>query len=109
MAEPKAKKKSNAYARKKPVNYDRVRFTVPELFDEEAVFNLPSARQAPLGVQRKLNSEPGAMENWIIENLAGDNVEEQRDAIDELFGDEVQEFVKAWRKASKVDAGKSRS
>lgn len=109
MAEPKAKKKSNPYARKKSVVYDRVRFTVPELFDEEAVFNLPSARQAPLGIQRKLGTEPGALENWIIENLAGDNVEEQRDAIDELFGEDVETFVKAWRKASKVDAGKSPS
>lgn len=106
MAEPKAKKKQ--FTRKKPVNYDRIRFTVPELFEDDAVFNLPSARQVPLGIQRKLSTEPGAFENWMVENVAGDDVEAQIEAIDSLVGEETQIFAEAWRKASKVDAGKSR-
>ena len=109
MAEPKAKSKSQkSFTRKKKVVYDRVRFTVPELFEDDAVFNLPSARQVPLGVQRKLTSEPGALENWMIENVAGDNTEAQIDAIDSLFGEENKYFVEAWQKASKVDTGKSK-
>lgn len=105
MAEPKAKKGS--YARKKKVAYDRVHFTVPELFEDDAVFNLPSARQVPLGVQRRLASEPGAFESWMVDNVGGANVEEQVEAIDSLFGEETQIFAEAWRKASKVDTGKS--
>lgn len=99
--------KKSKFSRKKKVVYDRVRFTLPDLFDEEAVFNLPSARQVPLGVQRKLQSEPGAMENWLIDNLVGDDVDDQRAAIDELSGEEIQSFVEAWQKASRTDAGKS--
>ncbi|MCW1803876.1 hypothetical protein [Brachybacterium squillarum] len=99
--------KKSKYARKKKVVYDRVRFTLPDLFDEEAVFNLPSARQVPLGVQRKLNSEPGVMENWLLENVSGDDVEDQIAAFDTLSGEEVKEFMRAWQKASKADAGKS--
>lgn len=99
--------KKSKFTRKKKVVYDRVRFTLPELFDDDAEFNLPSARQVPLGVQRKLNTEPGAMENWLIENLGGDDVEDQLEAIDDLSGEDIKLFVSAWQKASKADAGKS--
>lgn len=102
MAEPKAKKKS--FTRKKKVVYDRVRFTVPEIFGDEEEFDLPSMRQMPLGIERTMRTEPDKFLGWIIEHTTP----EEAEAIDGLVGDESTVFMDAWKKASGPAAGKSK-
>lgn len=105
MAEPKAKSKSKkTFTRKKKVVYDRVRFTVPEVYGDDEEFDLPTMRQMPLGVERSMRTDPEKFLSWIIEH----STKEEAEAIDALVGDESITFMEAWRKASGAAAGKSK-
>ncbi|WP_087484930.1 hypothetical protein [Brachybacterium massiliense] len=102
MAEPKAKKKQ--FTRKKKVIFDRVRFTVPEIFGEDEEFDLPTMRQMPLGIERTMRTEPDKFFAWVIEH----STDEEAEAIDSLVGDESMIFMDAWKKASGPASGKSK-
>lgn len=104
MAATKSSKTKPKFTRKKKVVYDRVRFTVPEIFGADEEFDLPAMRQMPLGVSRTMKSDPTRFMNWIVDNSPS---EEQADAIDSLSDDEAEQFMDAWGKASKAAAGKS--
>lgn len=104
MAEPKAtSKKKKSFTRKKKVVYDRVRFTVPEIFGDDDEFNLPNMRQMPFGVSREMRTNPQRFMNWIVDNATP----EEAEAIDSLLEDESEIFMEAWGKASKAAPGKS--
>lgn len=98
----KAKSKTS-FKRKKKVIYDRVRFTLPEIFEDDAEFNLPNFRQIPNGVQRRLRADSSVLLNFLADHVTEAEVE----AIDSLHGEENQALMEAWAKASGVDLGKS--
>lgn len=101
---PKKKTETKtAFKRKKKVVYDRVRFTLPEIFDDDAEFDLPHFRQIPNGVQRRLRADSSVLLNFLADHVT----EAEVDAIDSLHGEENQALMEAWAKASGVDLGKS--
>lgn len=102
MASKSTKKKQ--FTRKKKVVYDRVRFAVPEIFEDDVEFDLPNMRQMPLGVSRTMRTDPTRFMNWITDNATSP---EEVEAIDSLLEDESELFMDAWSKASKASAGKS--
>ncbi|GAA1714444.1 hypothetical protein [Brachybacterium phenoliresistens] len=103
MSESKSKKsKKKQFSRTTKVTYDRVQFTLPEVFGD-AEFDLPTMRQMPLGVSRTMKTDPRRFLNWIVENATP----EEAEAIDSLVDDEALLFMDAWGKASKAAAGKS--
>lgn len=105
MAEPKAKSKTKKqFTRKKKVVYDRVQFTVPEVFGDDEEFDLPTMRQMPLGIERTMRTAPDKFLGWIIEHATP----EEAAAIDSLVGDESTTFMDAWKKASGPASGKSK-
>lgn len=100
---PKKSESKSSFKRKKKVVYDRVRFTLPEIFEDDAEFNLPAFRQVPNGVQRRLRTESGALLNFLADHVT----DEELEAIDSLYDEENDAFMKAWAKASGIDLGKS--
>lgn len=93
--------KKKRFVRKTEKRYEIVRFTLDFL---EGEFALPSFKQVPLGVQRKVNKEPSVLYDFIGKHAEdGDETVEMLDTFDT---DENEAFVQAWADASGVELGK---
>lgn len=94
-----ATRKSMAPKRKGKKQYPLVTFTF-DAFDGD--FTLPKLSALPLGVARGLaNGDVNKLIDFLEEN-APDYVE----AIEDLSGEEAQEFMQLWAEAGGDDAGK---
>ncbi|QUL79926.1 hypothetical protein [Brevibacterium sp. SMBL_HHYL_HB1] len=93
-------KKSMAPRRKGKKQYSMVSF---ELDGFEGEFTMPKIDQMPLGVGRKFeNGDIDALMDFLYEYA-----EDSAPVVDDLSGEEVQDFMTAWAKASGVEVEKS--
>ena len=94
-----AAKKSMAPKRKGKKQYPMVSFEIDEF---EGEFTLPKLDSLPFGVAAALQGGNGSKLVDFLEKHSPESAE----AVEDLAGDEVEGFMKAWGKASGVDAGK---
>lgn len=95
-----AAKKSMGPKRKGKKQYSMVSFTLDE-FDGE--FTMPKIDLLPLGVSRSFgDGDINALMSFLYEHAP-----ESAPAVDELSGEEVQEFMTKWADASGVEPEKS--
>ena len=94
-----AAKKTMGPKRKNAKQYAMVSF---ELDGFEGEFSLPKLDSLPFGVAAALQNGNGGKLVAFLEKYAPESAE----AVEDLDGDEVEGFMKAWGKASGVDAGK---
>lgn len=92
-------KKSMSPKRKGKKQYAMVTFEF-EGFDGE--FTLPKLDSLPLGVAAAMNDSDVSKLMKFLYN----NAPESADAVDELSGEEVGEFMQAWAEASGAEPGK---
>ena len=89
------------FVRKQAKRYEHVTF---ELDFAEGTFSLPSFKQMPQGVTRKLTTDPNRLYDFIETNA--EDGAEVVEFLDDLDSEETAAFVEAWANASGVEAGK---
>lgn len=94
-----AAKKTMGPRRKGKKMYSMVSF---ELDQFEGEFTLPKLDTLPFGVASALQSGNGGKLVSFLSEYAPDSAE----AVEDLGGEEVEDFMKAWGKASGTDLGK---
>lgn len=94
-------KTKKRFERKTEKRYEIVHFTLDFI---EGDFALPSFKQVPLGVQRRVNKDPSVLYDFI-ENHAEDGAETV-EVLDSFDSDENEAFMKKWADVSGVELGK---
>ena len=94
-----AAKKTIGPKRKGKKQYQLVSF---ELEQFEGEFTLPKLDSLPFGVAASLQGGDGSK----LVKFLGEYAPESAEAVEDLAGDEIEEFMSAWGKASGVDTGK---
>jgi hypothetical protein len=99
MATSTAKKKK--FTRKEAKRYELVRFQL-DFIDGE--FEIPSFKQVPGGVQRKVATDVNDLYEFLrAHSTDGDDVIE---ILDDLDQDETATFLDTWARVSGVELGK---
>lgn len=95
---PKPAKKTMGPKRKGKKQYTMVSFEIEQF---EGEFTLPKLDALPFGVASALQSGNGSK---LVAFLT-EHAPESAEAVEDLGGDEVEDFMKAWGKASGTDLG----
>lgn len=93
--------KKKRFVRKTEKQYEIVHFTLDFV---EGDFALPSFKQVPLGVQRRVNKDPQVLYDFLEKHAEDGN--ELIEIIDTFDADENEAFMKSWADESGVDLGK---
>lgn len=94
--------KKKKFTRKNPIRVEMVDVTLPDVYDEP--LTVPAFASFPAKRLRQFARSDDAMFEAIAEHADEDVVE----ALNELAGDELTEFVKRWRQAGSLSAPKSK-
>lgn len=93
--------KKKRFTRKTKKRYEIVHFNL-DFVDGD--FALPSFKQVPLGVQRRVNKDPQVLYDFLEEHA--EDGPDLIEIIDTFDSDENEAFMKAWADQSGVDLGK---